>query len=151
MSFLDQIKRLDGVVRAPATEEQVKLLEAEILDEFDVELPMDYVEFLKSSNGIMWNGLVLYATDEVEDAPDGARIPAFRERNEHFDDYLEIDEYMILGDFDDELIVYNLETLEYMQLDMVSLDINERFASLEGLMSQIINYLTPSGLKAANA
>ncbi|RMD73398.1 MAG: SMI1/KNR4 family protein [Chloroflexi bacterium] len=63
---IDRRRRLRGKELQPAcTKNQLEQLAAKVREELNTELPKDYTELLSYTNGISYNGLVIYASENL--------------------------------------------------------------------------------------
>jgi hypothetical protein len=140
MSVIDEIVDIlmedDGaMILRIASEEDIKQCN-ENLVEFGLEpLPQGYIDFLKKHNGLSWNGIEFYSTDQVyeEGKPDGYRLMDLVSMNDEFNDYYELDEKVLLGRADEDYYTYNIETKRYEMLERESREPWNEFDTFEDL------------------
>jgi hypothetical protein len=93
MSTIDEIIDIltedDGsMIPHPASNEDIERCQKD-LEELGLELlPQGYIDFLKKNNGLAWNGIEFYSTDQVsvEDDPDGYSLMDLVSMNDEFND-----------------------------------------------------------------
>ena len=51
-------------MQPPCTLEEMALLQDEAMAELGLQVPQDYLDFLRLHDGLVWNGLYLYASHE---------------------------------------------------------------------------------------
>ncbi|HEX2271580.1 MAG TPA: YrhA family protein, partial [Pyrinomonadaceae bacterium] len=56
----EEKRRFGSAPQPPATEEQLQRLVEDSRRELHTALPDDYLDFLRISNGVDWNGVVIY-------------------------------------------------------------------------------------------
>ena len=56
-------KSFNDKLNTPVTDSEVQKLRERMKESFNVDLPSEYEEFLKTVNGLDFNGLVLYGVD----------------------------------------------------------------------------------------
>jgi hypothetical protein len=61
----DEQRRYGSALQPPSTEQQVQRLIERARVELGAELPVEYLDFLRMTNGLDWNGVVLYATETL--------------------------------------------------------------------------------------
>ena len=135
----DQAKHGE-VQQGAATLDQIAQAEAEVRDRFGAILPADFVSFLARSNGIDYNGLVLYGASQSEAAPGAngfwqgvvAANTAWRDGPGH-------DGYLVLGETDMDLLTVDLAGGSPVLRDKVSSDVNERFDSVAQAIEMLLD------------
>jgi hypothetical protein len=100
-----------------------------------VPLPQGYIDFLKKNNGLAWNGIVFYSTDQITEAdnPNDFRIMDLAVMNDDFNERYELDEKVLLGRTDEDYYTYDIETKRYEALELESREPWEEFNSFEDL------------------
>jgi phytoene dehydrogenase-like protein len=128
----------DGaMIPRPASGEDIARCQKD-LTEYGLEpLPEGYVDFLKRNNGLAWNGIEFYSTDQVfeADKPDGYRLMDLVTMNDEFNDRYELDEKVLLGRADEDYYTYNIETEKYEVLELESRDVMDEFDTFADLFS----------------
>ena len=122
-------------VQPGADDARIAACRAALKDQFGATLPDDYAAMLRTSDGVDFDGLVLYGSWQTE----GKRGPAdfwqglvaanrlWREGPGH-------EAYLVLGETDIDLFTVALDGSDPVLRDKVSGDVNERFGSVrEGL------------------
>lgn len=65
--LLSDIRKVEGkygdTLNTPASNEQIELLKKIVKEKFDHVLPEQYVNFLKTVNGLEFNGFIFYGVD----------------------------------------------------------------------------------------
>lgn len=134
----DQLKY--GEARqGPATSEQIERVRAEVKAHFGATLPSDFATFLALSNGLDYNGLVLYGATQSEAAPGPngfwqglvASNAAWRDGPGH-------EHYLVLGETDMDLLTVALDGRSPVLRDKVSGDVNEEFASVGAAIDALL-------------
>ena len=62
----DILKSVNYKLNIPATDTEVQRLREHVKEKFNVDLPREYEEFLKTVNGLDFDGLVLYGVDGMK-------------------------------------------------------------------------------------
>ncbi|MDT3499219.1 SMI1/KNR4 family protein, partial [Bacillus toyonensis] len=105
----------------PATDSEVKKLRERMKKSFNVDLPSEYEEFLKTVNGLDFNGLVLYGVDSyLLDTERDESICGLIETNEIWYENEFQKEYLFLGDSNIAWFCKNLSDGTYLELDKPS-------------------------------
>jgi hypothetical protein len=140
MSIIDEIIGIlnedeGAMIPRPASEEDIAGCQKDLIELGLEPLPQGYIDFLKKNNGLAWNGIVFYSTDQVTEAdnPDGFRIMDLATMNDDFNERYELDEKVLLGRADEDYYTYNIETKKYEALELESREPWEEFDSFEDL------------------
>jgi len=140
MNIIDDIINIlnedDGaMIPRPASEEDISQCQKYLVDLGLEPLPQGYIDFLKKNNGLAWNGIEFYSTDQVTemDNPDGYKLMDLVSMNDEFNDRYELDEKVLLGRADEDYYTYNIETKKYEALELESREIWEEFDTFENL------------------
>ena len=124
-----------SMIPRPASDEDITDCNNYLTELVLEPLPQGYIDFLKISNGLAWNGIIFYSTYEVTDAdnPDGFKLMDLVSMNDDFNDRFEMDEKVLLGIADDDYYTYNIETQKYEILEFSSRDLMDEFDNFEDL------------------
>ena len=140
MNIIDEIIDIlneddSAMIPRPASEEDITQCQNDLVKLGLEPLPQGYIDFLKKQNGLAWNGIEYYSTDQVVEAanPDGYRLMDLATMNEDFNDRYELDEKVLLGRADEDYYTYNIETKKYEALELESREPWEEFDTFEGL------------------
>jgi len=140
MNIIDEIIEIlnedDGaMIPRPASEEDIAQCQKELIELGLEPLPQGYIDFLKKNNGLAWNGVEFYSTDQVTEAdnPDGYRLMDLVTMNDDFNDRYELDEKVLLGRADEDYYTYNIESKRYEALERESREVWEEFDSFADL------------------
>ena len=140
MSIIDEIIGIlnedeGAMIPRPASEEDIAECQKDLIELGLEPLPQGYIGFLKKNNGLAWNGIVFYSTDQVTEAdnPNGFRIMDLATMNDDFNERYELDEKVLLGRADEDYYTYNIETKKYEALELESREPWEEFNSFEDL------------------
>ena len=126
-------------VQAGADEARIAALRAALEREFGAALPDDYAALLRRSDGVDFDGLVLYGSwqSEANPGPGGfwqglvAANKLWRAGPGH-------ETYLILGETDIDLFTVNLDGSGPVLRDKVSSDVNETFVSVGAAIQHLL-------------
>lgn len=123
----------------PATEDQLQRLVEDASRELHTELPDDYLNFLRLSNGFDWNGVVIYGagTNPIGKHPDRS-IADLVEVNLNFRDDDRFGDLVVLGSSGDDIYAYRISTGHYEIYDVVPHELIESFPTFDELMSKAL-------------
>ena len=134
--IIDILNEDDGaMIPRPASPEDLARCHKDLIDLGLEPLPQGYTDFLKKNNGLAWNGIEFYSTDQVVEAanPDGYKLMDLVTMNDEFNDRYELDEKVLLGRADDDYYTYNIETGKYEVLEFTSREVMDEFDTFEDL------------------
>jgi len=138
MSIIDDIIEIlnedeGAMIPRPASEEDIAGCQNDLIELGLEPLPQGYIGFLKKNNGLAWNGIVFYSTDQVTEAdnPDGFRIMDLVTMNDEFNERYELDEKVLLGRADEDYYTYNIETKKYEALELESREVWDEYDTFE--------------------
>jgi len=138
MSVIDEIIDIlnedDGaMIPRPASDKDIAECQEDLIRLGLEPLPQGYIDFLKKNNGLAWNGIIFYSTDQVTEAdnPNGFRLMDLATMNDEFNDRYELDEKVLLGRADEDYYTYNIETKMYEALELESREVWDEFDTFE--------------------
>lgn len=123
----------------PARKEDIALTIKLAKEKFNVDLPNDYIEFLRFRNGFWFEGLLIYSAKytNIEDIDEGALKTNIIDVNEAWREgnlgKWNLD-YFYFGESNLDLFALNLKTNKYEQQDRSSADVIESFSDFASMM-----------------
>lgn len=128
-----------GRMQPPCSGEQLARLRESVRRGLQAELPEAYAALLRRTDGLNWNGLFIYASEEtaIVGAPD-ASIPGFAEMNVLYRDDEWFDDLLVFGEGNMDLYVRRISTGEYQVIDRVPGNVIETLPSFERLLAAAI-------------
>jgi len=138
INIIDEIINIlnedDGaMIPRPASEEDIAQCQQDLIELGLEPLPEGYIGFLKRNNGLAWNGIEFYSTDQVTyaDNPDGYKLMDLVTMNDEFNERYELDEKVLLGRADEDYYTYNIAAKKYEILEIESRELWEEFDTFE--------------------
>lgn len=129
----------DAGLAPPATEEALAVLQQRTREELHEDLPDEYLDFLRVTDGLRYNGLFLYGTDGDPAAEDPAALRnSFVENNLDWRSYERRKKYLIFGDGDISLYAYNLIEKRYELQDRSSGTVLMTFDTFDALAAEAL-------------
>ena len=133
----------DEQLQPPASDEQIETLIVEAREKFGIELPAEYLEFLRTVNGLLWENLYMYASGGVPSANDpDYTIEGFIDANlENRDVSDEFNDLLVFG-HSGNLDTYALEISsgKYQILDHGSLSLTKSFKTFDKLLLEVLRF-----------
>jgi hypothetical protein len=123
----------------PASPRLLSTLRDRAQDELGAPVPEGYVRFLSLSDGLVWNGLELYANETVPLAGYSDHfVQGFVDANLAHRDVKACRDLLIFGEANIDLYAYNIHHARYLILDRTSLDVTEEPSSFEDLLRKAL-------------
>jgi len=101
--------------------------------ELSAEVPQGYVDFLRVTDGLNWNGLFIYSSHDTDDYDHG-----FVETNLNWRNYEINDDLIYFADADINSYVYSLRAGEYQILDRPSMDVYGSFKTFDEMIAEAL-------------
>jgi hypothetical protein len=122
----------------PCTEAQLEQLAERAMAELATELPAEYREFLRLTNGLDWNGVVIFASERtpITSYPDRF-IYGFVEMNLIFRE-ADDSRFLVFGSDGMDVYTYDQSTSAYEIHDQVSRDLIDTVPSFDALITKAL-------------
>ena len=110
-------------------------LRRRVREELGAELPEGYADFLRSTDGMNWNGLYVHPseTSEIADHP-GHVLTGFVETNLGLRDDDRFEDLLVFAEDSLDFYARRVSTGEFQVFERVPLDLVETFPSFDALM-----------------
>ncbi len=119
--LLSKIYRVGAVMFPAAKEDDVRMLRMTLGRHKLPSLPMDYVQFLNLTDGMLWNGMQFYGVHSHARDNLGYTFPSILEVNMDYLTRKRNRNFLILGEVDEDLIVYAHKEKTYQLVDKMDL------------------------------
>lgn len=129
----------DSDIQPPATEESLRRLRQRAHDELGSTLPDGYLDFLRVTDGLNWNGLFVYASEKaliVGEANDF--MSPFVDSNLIWRDNELNKNYLFFADGEISLYAYNLVKECYELQDRPSGDVIRTFKTFDEMITEAL-------------
>jgi len=128
-------KDVGSMIPRPASDDDIDECQQDLIDLSLEPLPQGYVDFLKKCNGLAWNGIEFYSTDQIVEAdnPSSFRLMDLVSMNDDFNELFELDDKVLLGRADEDYYTYNIVTKKYEALELETREAWEEFNTFEEL------------------
>lgn len=143
MNLIDEVKRIaskyNEILEPPCTEAKLKRLRERSRAELTTDVPNDYVDFLRIMDGLDFNGMLVYASEQTTSKDSSqAEIFGFVETNLMHRDVDVMRGYLVFGSDSLNIYVLDVRNNEYQVLDRASLDKATSFSSFDEMLEQAI-------------
>jgi hypothetical protein len=129
----DQRKYGDAI-RPPATPAALAALRARARSLLGTELPPEYIEFLQRSDGLDFNGLVVYDSASTPEQPSNGFWQGLVAANQAWRDNPARRELLVLADSDMDLYALHLPSQTWRRIDKIGSDRFEEFPSFGAML-----------------
>lgn len=142
--LLDQVaeeqRRFGSELQPPVTEAQLQLVVENGSKRLSAKLPNEYLHFLLVTNGLDWNGVVIYGagTNPITAHPDRS-IPDVVEMNQNYRDDQRFNDLLVLGSNGMDIYTYRISADRYEIYDEVPHELLETFPTFDELMSKALS------------
>ncbi|MFB5763711.1 YrhA family protein [Paenibacillus medicaginis] len=137
---IDQISKIRGKrnrkLNAPANENEISRFRKSVVEKFgEGILPQQYFEFLRTVNGIEFNGLKIYGIDNnFLDSQPVNQVDSFFDANETWESIKDEDELIFFGDSDIAWYCFNATKKSFVELDKPSGELMETFNNFGAML-----------------
>lgn len=141
---LAKAKLLEWEVPAPATIVELEALVDRSKKELGIAPPEEYLQLLRTVNGLDWNGLVVYGTHRsTAHEVDTGIIESFVDGNLNYRDHDPMKNYVIFADDGTALYTLNLTSKRYDVILVVGMSQMESFDSFDALIHDALKAVWP--------
>lgn len=132
-------KSFNDKLNTPATDTEVQKLRERVKKSFNVDLPSEYEEFLKTVNGLDFNGLVIYGVDSsLLETDRDEPICGLIDTNEIWYENEFQKEYLFLGDSNIAWFCKNLSDGTYLELDKPSGTLMKTYSDFNTMLEEAL-------------
>lgn len=127
----------------PLDPSDLAVFEVDFFNALSSKIYPEYLEFLKISDGIMWEGVFLYSAI-ARDIPDsqGSKSPELIELNEIYRDVSWMKRYVVYGEGDMEMFVHNLSNGKFQVVDKIDDTLAyEEFDTMGGMINYALSMM----------
>ena len=141
LELLEKIERIESgygeKLNSPIDLDKIKSLSKNEINEVKIFIEQEYSRFLTKVNGLDFNGSVLYGlkTDDSR----SSEVYDFFEYNKIWHEVEGNKRFVFIGENNISWFVYNPSNDEYLELDMPSAEVVEKFNSLDDLLESFLS------------
>ncbi|QSR86603.1 SMI1/KNR4 family protein [Candidatus Methylacidiphilum infernorum] len=118
--------------------EKILAYRDQVKEQYGIEIPDDYLEFLKVSDGLAHNGVVFFSTDHEKE--EFQVIPGLISENLSIGTFDQNKDYLILGYSNLFWYAYHFPTQKYLALDEEDLQEVVEFKDFDDMMTSVLKY-----------
>ena len=127
-------------VRGAASDEQIATVQKAVIESLGAILPGEYEEFLRLSDGLDYNGLVLYGSTASPEQPDASGFwQGLVAANQLWRESPENSSLLILGDSDMDLFTVDLNGGNPARRDRVTGETVETYPSISSMLEAALS------------
>jgi hypothetical protein len=136
----EEQRQFGSGLQPPSAGEQIQVLIENARKQLHSEPPADYLNFLRLTNGLDWNGVVIYGGDTapIVGHPDRA-IPNLVEMNLNYRDDPRFDDLLVIGSNGMDIYTYRISSGVYEIYDEVPHELVETISTFDELMTRALN------------
>lgn len=108
-------------------------------DEFGYELPDEYLDFLKLSNGYMYKFLEVYGTKLQHLSDKDRYMESIIEKNKFYTSSFKENGYVVIGKTKNHILVYDTKDYKYKSIINESFELYKKFDSFKSIVFFYIN------------
>lgn len=123
----------------PATDNEISKLKNSFLKKFGLELPTQYLEFLKYMNGVEFDGFIIFSIDkDILDNDTNQQVEGIINFNEILYENEFNKDYIFLADSDISWYVYNVKDKNFNILDKPSGELMETYEDFYSMLDNVL-------------
>lgn len=135
----EEQRRFGSRLQPPCSEEQLQLLVTGADKELHTELPPEYLNFLRLTNGLDWNGVVIYASDTVPIVGHPDRfINGIVEMNLNYREDPRFEDLLVIGSNGMDIYTYRISTGACEVYDEVPHELVETVPTFDELITKAL-------------
>ena len=139
--LLGKIERIESSygekLNSPIDLDKIKSLSKNEINEVKIFMEQEYSRFLTKVNGLDFNGSVLYGLKTDDSC--SSEVYDFFEYNKIWHEVEENKRFVFIGENNISWFEYNPNNYEYLELDMPSAEVVEKFNSLDDLLESFLS------------
>ncbi|MBS7076829.1 MAG: YrhA family protein [Streptococcus parasanguinis] len=141
LELLEKIEKIESgygeKLNSPINLDKIKSLSKNEINKVQTFMEQEYSRFLTKVNGLDFNGSVLYGLKTDDSC--SAEVYDFFDYNNILHEVEENKRFVFIGENNISWFVYNPSNDEYLELDMPSAEVVEKFNSLDDLLESFLS------------
>jgi hypothetical protein len=138
-----QAKEWGAIIEPPASADEIAQFKISVKEEFQIELPCEYLEFLQIANGLEFNGLIIYGTRNSTASHDTSPLDFF-EMNVLFKESYRIalSEFVVIGEDSTGILTFSSSLNQFEYRDRIGVDRVTIFPNFKELLkSEVVKVM----------
>ena len=141
--IFDIVYETDALIVKAAEGKELSVCVEDLISIGMPALPADYIEFLETANGFAWNGFEFFGTYQVTVKKQGYVLRDIVSVNEEWHELkMGLEGKLVLGQFDDDIYIYDPEAGKYQELDNITLTEIDTYDSFDELFVGTVGLYT---------
>lgn len=141
--LLSDIRKIEekygDTLNTPASNEQIEILKNTVKEKFNHVLPIQYINFLKTVNGLEFNGFIFYGVDssflKIES---NQTVYGFFDTNEIWYENEHQKQYMFFGESNISWYCFDLLNEVYVELDNPSGTLMHTYSDFNSMLEKVL-------------
>lgn len=135
----NDLRSHDGWLQPPADDDEIIDLQIRSKNELEIYIPDEYLDLLRITNGIDYNGTVFYAANRsLITGYDDRYIEGIVSANIFARDVAEMNNYLIFGESDDLLHVLNFPKRKYQTIESIGYSVYAEHNSIDTMIENVL-------------
>jgi hypothetical protein len=141
--LLSDIKKIEekygDTLNAPASDQQIEALKKAVNEKFGNELPEQYIRFLKTVNGLEFNGFIFYGVDNwLVKVENNDTVYGYVDTNEIWYENEHQKQYMFFGESNISWYCFDLLNHVFVELDNPSGTIINTYEDFNSMLEKAL-------------
>lgn len=133
------IEKEDGYINEGCSLKELDIFSKKVKEKLKNNLPNEYIDFLSITNGIEYNGLIIYGVDKsIVDKAGKQNVTGYIESNLIWYENEHQKEYMFFGDGNISWYCYDINKNLYVELDKPSGELVQEFSSFDDMIENAL-------------
>ncbi len=139
LEIKDKREKRGRKLNNPALKEQIDILRKTVKNKFNNDLPDQYISFLKTVNGLEYNGLIFYGVDSsLFEVQSNQRVYGYVDTNEIWYENEHQKQYMFFGESNISWYCFDLLNGVYVELDKPSGTLMHTFSDFNCMLEKAL-------------
>lgn len=127
-------------LNTPASNEQIEILTKTVKEKFNNVLPEEYINFLKTVNGLEFNGFIFHGVDSsLIDTQKDETVYGYIDNNEIWYENEHQRQYMFFGESNISWYCFDLINKVYVELDNPSGTLMHTFTDFDSMLEKALS------------
>ena len=133
------LRKDNAVTFAPADDKSIRFAMSMLSSHKFASIPTGVIEFLKMTDGLIWNGMELYGSRAVEREDLGYSFPGLLEANLNFLNSEYLHGKLILGKATEEMFIYFGKEHKFLVIDRINFEVNAVYTTFAEMIYDYVD------------